>query len=195
MISAIILAAGESRRMGTLKPLITINGKTFLKHIVDQLVDAHIEHIQIVLGYKADHIQKSVQLDNVEFVKNEHYSYGQFSSLQTAIRHLDKRCEAVIVCLGDQPQIKSKWIKKLIGHYKKSDAYIYIPCFKEKRGHPILYTRDLFEEIMSMPPTQTARDLTKKHNKKIKYIDIDDENILFDADTPDDLIKMKETFD
>ena len=58
-----------------------------------------------------------------------------------------------------------------------------------------MYTRDLFEEIMSMSPTQTARDLAQKHEKKIKYVDIDDENILFDADTPDDLIKIKETFD
>lgn len=195
MISAIVLAAGESRRMGRLKPLIKINNKTFLQHITDELRIAGISDIVVVVGFEADRIKQESGLSQIQFAVNKNYENGQFSSLQTGIRHLDKKCEAVLVCLGDQPQIRADWITRLVQVFGETRAPIVSPKFRVKRGHPILFSADLFDEILAMHPTQAAFDLKRAHKEEIVDVPIDDEGLIVDADTPDDLELVRRFFD
>jgi len=194
MLPAIILAAGESRRMGQLKPLITINGKTFLLHIVDELTRAGITKIYVVVGYRAEIIIRESKLTGAEFIINEKYQQGQFSSLQAGIRQLEQGERGVIVCLGDQPQIKAQWIFRLMEAFNKNDPLIVVPKFQGKRGHPIIYSSRLFSEILSMSPTQTAHALSKNHADKIQEVEMEDRGILLDADKPEDLETLRGEF-
>lgn len=194
MISAIILAAGESRRMSKLKPLIKINGKTFLQHIAGQIRKAGIENILVVAGFNAHKIIAESGLDSVEFVVNKNYQHGQFSSLQTGIRKLPQLCQGTIVCLGDQPQIKAEWMEKIMAAARESSASVITPKFKTRRGHPIYFAASLFKEILTMTPTQTAHDLIQNHYNEIVDVSIQNDAILVDADTPQDLQKVKAYF-
>ncbi len=194
MICAVILAAGESRRMGQLKPLVKINGKTFLHHIAVQIRKGGIEKIMVVVGFQAERIIRESGLDFVHFVVNENYQNGQFSSLQAGIKNLPERCQGVVVCLGDQPQVKAEWIEQILVAAHASKAPIVMPRFKNKRGHPVYFAASLFAEILAMNPIQTARDLQRNHSDQIVDIFIKEDAILVDADTPQDLDKVKAYF-
>ncbi|MBN1561595.1 nucleotidyltransferase family protein [candidate division KSB1 bacterium] len=187
-IQAIILAAGESRRMGRLKPLLRIGDKTALGHIVEQLQNAAIDTIHIVVGYEAERIIRESGVAG-HFVVNERYPLGQFSSLQRGIAALSE-CAVAAVCLVDQPQIQPAWILALIAGLQPS-IKIVRPSFHGSSGHPVLYTQSLFQEILAMPPTATAKELMRSYAAQTVFVDMDSEAILYDADTPADFAAMK----
>lgn len=193
MIAGIILAAGESRRMGSLKPVLKIGGKTFLQHIEGQLTFAGIDPVIVVLGHKADQIQDNSDI-KAEFVINTRYQLGQFSSLQTGVKNLPPSYRAAIVCLGDQPQIRAEWITGLIKKWGESSGDIIIPSYDGKSGHPVLYSAKVLEKIKQMDPSQTARDLRDDFAATTVRIDITSDAILYDADTPGDLQKIQSQF-
>lgn len=190
MIEAIILAAGESRRMGQLKPLIKINKLTFLQRITHELKSSGITNISIVVGFQADKIKRESGAIG-HFVVNENYTNGQFSSLQCGIKSLSENCSGVVVCLGDQPQVKSNWIKSLVHNFNESHAAIIRPSFHGKSGHPVLYSAKVFETILNMPPTATAKELMSQYKDESRFVDIDSDGILYDADWPEDVERVK----
>src|SRR6185437_4037215 len=106
-VSAIVLAAGTSTRMGTLKQLLTLRGKPLLQHVLDNLREAHVDEIVLVLGSAADRIQRQIPLDSVQVAVNEAYRDGMGSSLRTGIGCIASKTEAVIIVLGDQPFVRT----------------------------------------------------------------------------------------
>ncbi len=190
MINAIILAAGESRRMGRLKPIIEIEGKTVLAHIEGALRNTDIDEIFIVVGFSAETIQQKSGI-NAQFVLNDNYQNGQFSSLQCGIRELPEDSSGVVVCLGDQPQIRAEWVTALINAFETSHADIIRPSFAEKSGHPILYSSSLYSKILDLPSTATAKELMQAFAASTVFVEIDSEGILYDADTPKDLQRIR----
>jgi len=194
MISGLVLAAGESRRMGSPKPLKKIAGKTFLWYIINQLKLAQIRDVVVVLGSKAENIQSNCGVAPVRFVVNHNYHLGQFSSLQTGIRSLDDKSEGALVCLVDQPHIKADWIQKLIAIYEQTNQSIIVPVHQGRRGHPVFYSSSLFAEICAMAPTVNARTLYSQHSQDIAEADVEDAGILLDVDTPDDMKQILSYF-
>jgi len=186
MIEGIILAAGKSSRMIQLKPLMEIAGKPFLQHILDALTSANIHVTHTVVGYRSDLIIEKTK-KKTHCVRNEQYNLGQFSSLQTGIKALSPDCTAALVCLGDQPQIESTWIETIVQAFKETNAIIVRPSFQGRSGHPLLLKKSLFDEILSMSPTDTAKTLLKNHIDQTLFVDIDSDAILYDADTPGDV--------
>ena len=193
MIAGIVLAAGESRRMGQLKPLLKIGEKTFLQHITGQLKTAGVHPVIVVLGYLPEVILENSGI-NCDHAINVHYRLGQFSSLQTGIHALPSECRGVVVCLGDQPQLRHEWVRKLIQAFDQHDPDMVIPQFNGRSGHPVIYSSRLFDEIKSMSPSSTARELRERHTPSILRIDIDTDAILYDADTPQDLENIRTRF-
>jgi molybdenum cofactor cytidylyltransferase len=185
MIEAIILAAGESKRMGRPKPLLHIGGKSALALIVDTLKKAGISSNHVVVGHKAKKIIDEAGID-ADFVFNENYMEGQFSSLRKGVVSLSKECSAVIVCLVDQPHIHSNWVRHLIKEKSKNEAWIIRLKFGGKSGHPLLISKELFKEIMAMSSKATAKDLMIKYKDRTAFIESDSDGILYDADTPAD---------
>ncbi len=185
MIEAIILAAGESRRMGRAKALLSFGSKTALALIVDTLNKAGISRIHVVVGHEAAKIIKESKV-KADFVVNKNYKDGQFSSLQSGIASLSPTCPGVVVCLVDQPHILAEWVRALLQETDKTAPPIIRPKFGRKTGHPIYYGSMLFAEILAMPPTATAKVLMKKYYDKTAFVEVQSDAIFYDADTPAD---------
>lgn len=184
-IYAIILAAGESSRMGSPKALLQIQGKTFLEHLVATLRNAGLHEIRVVLGHDSDKIITQLPDLNVSFIINENYQKGQLSSIQAAIRSVPKDCDAIMICPIDRPLISPELIKTLIEAYSKSKPPIVIPIFDAKRGHPIIFSSSLFPEVLRAPYDIGARAVVWAHHNEVIEVQTDEEGILLNIDTPE----------
>ena len=188
MFSAIILAAGESTRMGEPKPLVRFGKLTFLETVRQNVKNAGIEDISIVLGHKADQITKELNLSPNDFIINHNYQFGQFSSVKTGVKNLKPNCTGVFLALVDQPQIGSNVLAKLRKNFEENPDKIVIPTFKGKRGHPPVLPKWLFPEIITAnSTTQKTSAIIHSHPDKIYELEINDESILWNINTKEAL--------
>ena len=186
MINAIVLAAGRSKRMGKLKPLLRFNDKTFLEHIISVLKASVVDAITVVLGAEAETIKKSVDLSGTNIVINENYQQGQLSSLIAAIKHCPKETRAILVCLVDNPFVTKEVVDEIITKFEETNNPITIPVFNNKRGHPTLFSRSLFNQLLNAPRDQGARYVVYSNEENILELETSESGILISIDTPDD---------
>jgi len=186
MIAGLILAAGESSRMGQDKALLTYGDRTFLEIIVATLHEAGMERVVVVLGHHAEQIQGAVTLEGAEIVINRDYARGQTSSLQAGLRALESpSLEAVVLCLVDHPLVSADTVRRLISSFRQSGAPVVIPTFRNQRGHPVVIGRALFEELKSLSPDEGANTVIRKHHDATTLVEVGDKGILIDVDNPD----------
>lgn len=187
MIVAVVLSAGESSRMGRAKALLPIEGQTFIERIVGALNQGGIERIIIVLGFNAEEIRRQVIGLPVEILVNPDYKLGQLSSLQVALRHLDadKSCSGTMVHLVDHPYIDPKLVKLMLQRFDHATHSIVVPRHQGKRGHPVIFSRALFGELLSAPLDQGAKAVVNAHRDDTLEIDVPDAGITLDIDTPE----------
>jgi molybdenum cofactor cytidylyltransferase len=186
MINAIILAAGESKRMGKLKPLLKFNDSTFLGQIISVLRLSDVDTITVVLGAEAETIKKYVDLSGTRVVINENYQKGQLSSLIAAIEQSSQDTEAILVCLVDNPFVTKEVVDKIVAKFKETNNPIIVPVFNKRRGHPTLFSRSLFDELLSAPEEEGARYVLYSNEEKILELETSESGILIGIDTPDD---------
>ena len=187
MIVAVVLSAGESSRMGRPKALLPIDSQTFIEKIVGALKQSGIERVVVVLGFHADELRLQVGHLPVEIVVNPDYKQGQLSSLQAAIRHLQTTgsCDGMLVHLVDHPYIDSKLVRLMIDRFGDSDNMIVVPRHQGKRGHPVIFSKKLFQELLDAPIDQGAKAVVNAHRGETLEIDTDDIGITLDIDTPE----------
>jgi len=186
MFVGLILAAGESSRMGRDKALLTYRGRTFLETIVQMLRAAGLERIVVALGHHAEEIQRAVDLRGVQVVINPNYLQGQTSSLQAGLRALEKEePEAALLCLVDHPAVSAEVVKQLIASFRQSDAPVVIPTFEGQRGHPVLISRQLLPELLSLAPGTGANTVIRKYSDATQLVEVEDRGILLDVDDPE----------
>ncbi len=186
MISAIVLAAGESRRMGKPKPLLRFNDKTFLEQIISRLKVCDVDRITVVLGAGAEMIKNSIDLSGTNIVINKDYQKGQLSSLIAAIEETPQETDAILVCLVDNPFINKEVINKIIAKFRQTNNPIIVPVFNGKRGHPTLFSRTLFSELVNAPKEQGARYVLHSNAEKVLELETSESTILSGIDTPED---------
>ncbi|MHC4396895.1 MAG: nucleotidyltransferase family protein [Planctomycetota bacterium] len=186
MINAIILAAGESKRMGKLKPLLRFKEKTFLEQIICVLKASDVDKITIVLGAKAEAVRESVDLSGTSIVINKDYQKGQLSSLIVGIENTPEATEAILVCLVDNPFITVEVVDKIISKFKETNNPIIVPVFNGKRGHPVLFSKSLFSELLNAPEEQGARYVLHSNEEKVFEFETSESGILIGIDTPED---------
>jgi len=186
MINAIILAAGESKRMGKPKPLLRFNDKTFLEQIISVLKVSNADRITVVLGAEAEAIKKSVDLSAIFVVVNKDYQKGQLSSLIAALKDTPEQTEAILLCLVDTPFITKGVVNKIIRKFKETNQPIIVPVFNKKRGHPTLFSRSLFTELLNAPKDQGARYVVYSNAEKTLELETSESGTLVSIDTPDD---------
>jgi molybdenum cofactor cytidylyltransferase len=193
MIAGLILAAGESRRMGRDKALLTYRGRTFLENIMDHLGAAGIEKITVVLGHHADIIQRAVNLGAAQVVVNHEYPRGQTSSLQLglAAARADSP-EAVVLCLVDHPAISAEVLTKLIERFESTRPPVLIPTHNGQRGHPVVISQTLFPELLALPPGQPANTVIRKYHDVTEFVEVADPGILLDVDEPETYERLEE---
>jgi len=186
MINAIVLAAGKSRRMGKLKPLLRFKDKTFLDQIISALRASDADRITVVLGAGAEMIKNSVDLSGTNIVINKDYKKGQLSSLAAAIKDTPQEMDAILVCLVDNPFITKEVINKIIAKFKETNNPIIVPVFNKQRGHPTLFSRSLFSELVNAPKEQGARYVLYSNAENVLELEISEDTILMGIDTPED---------
>jgi molybdenum cofactor cytidylyltransferase len=187
MIAAVILSAGESSRMGRPKALLPIDGQTFIEKIVGALARTRVGKIIVVLGHDAETLKRRLEHLAVAFLVNADYKSGQLSSLQTAVRQLqsDRECDGMLVHLVDHPYISSTLVDIMIERFYASNKLIVVPRCQGKRGHPVIFSRALFAELLNAPLDQGAKAVVNAHREETLEIETDDPGIAVDIDTPE----------
>ncbi len=192
MISAIILAAGESRRMGEQKLLMRWGEKTVIQHVISVFAEAGLDEILVVTGSHRNEVESTiVQLKKdhpLRCVYNENYSMGEMlSSIQCGLRELSNgTAQAALIALGDQPQVRERSVRMVCDAFRKTGSPLVVPSFQMRRGHPWLVARELWGELLDLAPPRTPRDFLARYKESIHYVKADDASILADLDTPDD---------
>lgn len=187
MIGAVILSAGESSRMGRPKALLPINGQTFIEKIVGALKQTSVGKIIVVLGHSAAEMKPRIEHLPVEILINSDYKLGQLSSLQVAVRDLEKTadCDGMLVHLVDHPYIDAKLVENMIDRFRATGKLIVVPLHGTRRGHPVLFSRKLFGELLAAPIDQGAKAVVNAHRDDTLEIDTEDVGITLDIDTPE----------
>lgn len=184
-IDGILLAAGESRRMGYPKPLLRIGDESFLAHTAAIMLDV-VARLIIVLGAHSDRVRPAVPGDSrIVVVENPHYERGQLSSLKVGLPAAT--ASAALVHLADHPLVKPATFEALITAYGRSGKPIMIARYLGRRGHPVIFGRALFDELLSAPEDQGARVVVNADPSRVAYVDVDDAGVTTDLDTPADL--------
>lgn len=195
MICALLLAAGESRRMGKPKLLLPFGQKTIVEHIVDNILQSKADKILVVLGSHREEIFSKILDRPVLPVVNHRYKQGMLSSIQTGFEALPKDTAAALVCLGDQPLIPHTVIDRLIASYERTQKGIVLPVYKKKRGHPILIDIKYKQEVLNLSPDTGLKALVHNHPQDVQEVVVDTPHILKDIDKPEDYareLKIKE---
>lgn len=187
MISALILAAGQSRRMGRAKMPLPWGVNTMLGQVIQVFRVAQVEDILVVTGGDRVAVEKIAEALRARTVFNPHYaSEEMLSSLQVGLRSMPAETEAVLVALGDQPQMQESTVLALMQKYAETQAPLIVPSFQMRRGHPWLVARPLWDDILAMHAPKTPRDFLRTHADQITYVKVDTPTVLEDIDTPED---------
>ncbi|MFQ5818021.1 MAG: NTP transferase domain-containing protein [Terriglobia bacterium] len=185
-IAGIILAAGESARMSQDKALLSWGATTFLEHLLRQVKDSRIGLVRVVLGANANAVQKKFPLSPVEVVINQNWQQGQLSSLIAALDSLPREMiEAALVCLVDHPAISSALIRTLIDNFQQSAKLIVLPTFQGRRGHPVIFSARLFDELRRAPRDVGARAAVRNHPNDILEVPTQEEGVVLNINDPD----------
>ena len=194
MIIAVILSAGESSRMGRPKALLPIDGVRFIEKIVTALKSTRVNEIIAVLGHNAEEMRQKVSDLPVKIVLNPDYKQGQLSSLIAAIRNIESgenhhRVDAILVHLVDHPYINADLVNVMIDRFYETKKLIVVPRHQGRRGHPVIFSRALFNELLAAPLDQGAKTVVRAHRDQTLEIDTDDAGVIVDIDTPEEYQK------
>lgn len=187
-ISAVVLAAGKSERMGRPKALLSYRGHTFLEHILATIKDSPVTDTVVVLGRHRDEIQNRLQLTNTIF--NPDYELGMITSLQTGIRALPISCDGALLFLVDHPLVSGAAVAALIDRF--AAGQIVLPTFQRRRGHPVLFARTVLDEILQLSVSSGANVVVRKDPSRIIEVPVDDPGVTVDIDTPEEFSKLLE---
>ncbi len=186
MLSAILLAAGESKRMGQLKQGLPLGNSTILEQSIDNLVHSKIDELIVVLGYRAQELREKVAGRLVKTVINPDYEQGMSTSMIAGLHLVDDRAQAVMFVLADQPFIDSKIVDKLIDEFSRTSKGIVIPTYRGWRGHPVIFAIRYKEELLRLKGDVGGRQMVKEHPDDVLEIPVDSEGINVDIDTVSD---------
>jgi molybdenum cofactor cytidylyltransferase len=185
-ICAIILAAGESRRMGFPKMLLEFNGVPMIECVIRNVKSSEVNDIIVVLGANSDQVKPITDRTGVACCYNEIYIEGMLSSVQCGLRSINPDYDAALFFQGDQPFISSDVINKVIDAYYKSGKGIVMPVYNKRRGHPLLVDRKYFREIEKLDPEKGLKSLSKIFSDYVEEVSVSEAGILRDFDTFED---------
>ncbi len=191
MISAIILAAGESRRMGEAKMLLPWKDSTVLQTVIATVQAASVGDILVVTGGSRRQVEALVEAP-ARTIYNADYAQGEMlSSIQTGLAAQKPEARAALIVLGDQPQVEVGSVRRIVAEYEQTGKSIVVPSYHKRRGHPWLVARERWGEILQMRAPETPREFLNRHTGDIHYIELDTASILQDLDTPQDYLKSR----
>ena len=184
---AILLAAGESRRMGYPKPLLRLGSRTFIEILADAMLQS-VARLIVVVGAHAGAVRGAIPDDpRILVVENPDFLRGQLSSIKAALPRVGPQAAGALIHLADHPMVRAETFTAVIDGYRRLGRPIAIARYHGRRGHPVLFARELFGELAAAPEEQGARAVVVADPARVAYVDVDDPGVLTDLDTPEDL--------
>ncbi len=188
-IEGVLLAAGESRRMGFPKPLLKIDSETFLRRTLRTMLEV-VRDVIVVTGAHRERVRAEIPSDHrVKTVHNPGFERGQLSSLKCTLRAIDADAAAVIVHLADHPLVLASTFQAVADEFASRRYPIVIARYAGRRGHPVLFAKEVFGELLDAPEEQGARWVVNADPARVAYVDVEDPGVTLDLDTPGDLAR------
>ena len=184
-VAAILLAAGQSRRMGAFKPLLPFGNTTVIEHCIDYLQQGGVETIIVVLGHRADEVRSRLNKRNVIFALNPDPNSEMGASIAAGIRVLPASSAATLIALVDHPAVPPAIVATLIETWQQGDPLV-IPTWQERGGHPVLVDLSFKSELLNLDASGGLRALFDTHRNVVERIPVDSPYVARDMDTWDD---------
>jgi molybdenum cofactor cytidylyltransferase len=183
MLSSILLAAGESKRMGRLKQLMPWGQSTMVEKTIDNLLDSAVSEVIVVLGHEAEEVIKVIVDRPVKLAINPDYKQGMSTSIMAGLNLVDSQAQAVLLALGDQPLIDCQTMNRLIEEFHSNDKGIAIPTYRGRRGHPVIFAMKYKERLLELKGDVGGKQLIKNNAEDVLEVAVDCAGICIDFDT------------
>lgn len=189
MIYGVVLAAGSSRRMGRPKPFLEIRGRTFLDAAISTLRDGGCDEVIVVTGVADDpvsvRVAEAARAAGALVLTNQWPDSEQVESLRAAIRSLSPAVGAIVATPVDVPDVDNSVVSELVRRHRATGASVVIPVHQSRRGHPTLFGRALFAELLRDDLPEGARTVIEAHAEEVEEVEVDEAGVLLDVDFPD----------
>jgi len=186
MVSAILLAAGESQRMGRPKQLLPFGSSTILGRTIDNLLSSRVDEVIVVLGTRAGAMKQVIAGRQVKVVVNPDYREGMSTSLIAGIWQADSKAQWVMVALADQPLIDKDTYNRIIEGALGCDMGIILPTYRRKRGNPVIFSIKYKDELLGLEGDLGGREILKRHPDDILEVAVGSEGVTIDINNLDD---------
>ena len=193
-IAILVLAAGKSSRMNTIKQLEKIDSKTLLEVTLEKVKPISSDNVFCVLGANADKIKRAISIENVTFILNKNYEIGLSSSIISGINYLKKKqlnFNGVFILLADQPAVEINYLKSMLILFQKNDGKIIASNYGKKLGVPVIFPEKYFKDLLLIKGDKGAKKFI--NDKKDETICSELQTNLIDIDTKEDLLLYKNT--
>ena len=185
MIAATIISAGASSRMGFPKALLEYHGVTFLQSILDATGAVGVHRRMVILGHEADKILAKHDLRDVVVLQTEQFEAGPIGSIRAAVREVTAHpVDGILVWPVDMPHVAIATVEALLAGFRSSGSPIVIPAYRGKHGHPVIFGRDVFQELLAAPDSEGARAVVHADPSRVVEVPVDDSAVVEDLNTP-----------
>lgn len=187
-VTGVVLAAGQSERMGEAKLLLPWgDGSTIIRNVCAQAAAADLTELLVVTGGWREQVEAAIADLPLRVVHNPQYAEGEMlSSVQAALRAAPESSEAVLIFLGDQPAVQEGVVADVLNAYAEGCGTIVAPVYEGRRGHPVLIDRVFWDALLRLPVGAAPRDVLRAHEDEVCEVPVDTPSVLQDIDTPDD---------
>jgi len=186
VISAIVLAAGLSARMGRPKLLLPYGERTVVEQVVSVLLASPSGEVLVVTGHEREAVERALAGWPVRAVFNPDYATGEMlSSVQVGLGAASAESRAALLAVGDMPAVEAGVVAQLVAAYR-TDDYVYIPSYQMRAGHPVLVPRSYWPAILALPRGASLRSVWQAEGSRIHWVTVDTPSVLRDMDTPAD---------
>ena len=189
MVSAILLAAGESKRMSKPKQLLPFGRSTILEQSIDNLLSSKANEVIVVLGHRAEEMRNKIATRPVKIAINPNYHQGMGTSIATGLSLVDGKAEAVMLALADQPLVDSKVIDLVIDGFMAYNKGVVIPTYQGRRGHPVIFAIKYKGELSGLKGDIGGRQIIEEHPDDILELAVDSPDINIDIDTAENYVQ------
>ncbi len=192
-ISAVLLAAGKSKRMGRPKLLLPFGGSTILERTVDNISSSLVDEVIVVLGAGARDLEKVIASRPVKLVFNPDYRRGMSTSLTCGLKMVNRRAQKVMVALADQPLVDKETYNRLIEESLSSEKGIVIPVFQSRRGNPIIFSIGYRQELLGLTGDVGGREIVSRHPDDVLEVALESEGVVVNINTMDEYYCRRES--
>jgi len=189
IISAILLGAGESRRMGVDKLSLPWRRKTVLEHCFETLLQSEVQEIVVVLGNRNQRVKNRFQVGKTKVVVNPYSKRGMSTSIRKGLQAIRTSSAGILIALGDQPFLKTRTINTLVRAFDRRENGIIIPSFRGRMGHPVIFHKRYRKELMNLRGDVGGRTVVDRHPEEVKVVPVKSEGVVKDVDTWQDYVK------